>query len=87
MSAVAMLAIAFTTIVVVGTALAAVHDVIAAAIARADDEAAYAELRAPNVAASGPRLERPAQRSLPTQAPVRVRVRGVDGAAVRSARA
>ena len=92
MSAIAMLTIAFITIAVVGTALAAVHDVIARAIGRADAAdaqaalAAQAERRPVGSAASRPRLERAVQRTVPTPASVRVRVRGADGAAAPAAR-
>jgi hypothetical protein len=87
MSAVALLALAFVVVAVVGTALAAVHDLIAAAIARVDDEAGRPDVRPASAVVARPRLERPAQRTAPGQVSVRVRVRGVDGAAAPGASA
>ena len=87
MSAVVLLAIAFVSIAVVGTALAAVHDLIAAACARVDAHATQADARPVGATVGRPRLERPAQRAAPTPTHARVRVRCVDGAAAPSARA
>lgn len=86
MSAVALLALAFVSIAVVGTALAAAHDLIAAAIARVD-AAAAGQVARPVTTVGRPRLERPAQRASPAPALVRVRVRSVENAATPGARA
>jgi hypothetical protein len=87
MSAVVLLAIAFGAIALVGTALAAVHDLIAAAVARAGAEAGRPDVRPASAAAGRPRLERLAQRAAPGPSSVRVRVRGVDAGAAPGARA
>lgn len=87
MSAVAMLTLAFVSIAVVGTALAAVHDVIAAALARVGAEAVRPEPLQPHATAGMRRLEQTALRTTPLASPVRVRARCVDGVSAAGARA
>ncbi len=87
MSAVAMLTLAFVAIAVVGTTLAAVHDVIAAAIARVGAEAVRPEPPLPHATARVRRLEQTAPRTTPLASPVRARTRCVDGVSAAGARA
>jgi hypothetical protein len=81
MSAVFLLASAFVAIAVVGTALAAVHDVIAAAMARVDVGGDGAPTRPkPTTTPAAHRVEHPPLRAARTASTVGVRLRRADGA-------
>lgn len=86
MSAVVAFAIALVAITIVGTALVAVHDAIAAAIDRRGDASATSPARPASTALVRPRTERFAPLATPGSAIVRVTVRCTDGAAPRGAR-